>query len=90
MVIGVIDEAVIGISNHSQSTDNVLAEDGWYIAPQDVADYLHTYAHLPDNFITKNEAKKMGWDSQTGNLVRITPDIFHSLSSQIFSYCVSL
>lgn len=41
-------------SDNGQSTDNVLAEDGCYTAPQDVADYLHIYAHLPDNFITKN------------------------------------
>ena len=24
--------------------------------------YIHTYGRLPGNFITKNEAKKLGWE----------------------------
>ncbi len=69
-------------SDHGQSTDSMLAEDGWYTAPQDVADYPHIYAHLPDNFITKNEAKKMGWDSQSGNLDEVAPGM--SIGGDIF------
>ena len=69
-------------SDNGQSRDNVLAEDGCYTAPQDVADYLHTYAHLPDNFITKNEAKKLGWDSQSGNLDEVAPGM--SIGGDVF------
>lgn len=69
-------------SDNGQSTDNVLAEDGCYTAPQDVADYLHTYAHLPDNFITKNEAKKLGWDSQSSNLDEVAPGM--SIGGDVF------
>lgn len=29
---------------------------------EDVALYIHTYGCLPDNFITKNEARKLGWE----------------------------
>lgn len=50
-----------------------LAEDGSYISPDDVAEYLHFYGHLPDNFITKNEARDLGWDSQAGNLDEVAP-----------------
>lgn len=50
-----------------------VTEQGQYTAPQDVADYLHLYGHLPDNFITKKEAKALGWDSQTGNLDEVAP-----------------
>ena len=39
-----------------------LAEDGTYTSAEDVALYLHTYGHLPQNFITKNEAKSLGWN----------------------------
>lgn len=39
----------------------LIAEDGWYYSKDDVALYIHTYGHLPDNYITKNEAKKLGW-----------------------------
>ena len=50
-----------------------LAEDGSYTSPDDVAEYLHFYGHLPDNFITKNEARDLGWDSQAGNLDEVAP-----------------
>ena len=38
-----------------------LDEDGSYTTKEDVALYLHTYGHLPDNFITKRDAEKLGW-----------------------------
>lgn len=50
-----------------------LAEDESYTSPDDVAEYLHFYGHLPDNFITKNEARDLGWDSQAGNLDEVAP-----------------
>ena len=47
---------------------DALVEDGWYYTPEDVALYLHTFGHLPDNYITKNEAEDLGWESRKGNL----------------------
>ncbi|MDD5917750.1 MAG: ribonuclease domain-containing protein [bacterium] len=44
-----------------------------YTDPYDVADYLHAYGELPPNFITKNEAKALGWDSAEGNLWDVAP-----------------
>ena len=38
------------------------AEDGHYYSAEAVALYLHTYGHLPENFITKTEARELGWD----------------------------
>ena len=38
-----------------------IGEDGVYTTKDDVALYLHTYGHLPSNFITKKEAEKLGW-----------------------------
>ena len=37
-----------------------IDEDGVYTTKDDVALYLHTYGHLPSNFITKKEAEKLG------------------------------
>lgn len=37
------------------------AEDGSYSSRDDVALYIHTYGKLPDNFITKSEARELGW-----------------------------
>ena len=50
-----------------------ISEDGSYTSRDDVALYIHTYGHLPDNFITKKEAQKAGWDSQEGNLQDVLP-----------------
>ena len=38
-----------------------LPEDGTYSSRDDVALYIHTYGHLPGNFITKKEARELGW-----------------------------
>ena len=39
-----------------------IDEDGTYNSAEDVSLYLYTYGHLPDNYITKSEARKLGWD----------------------------
>ena len=39
----------------------LLDEYGTYTSKEDVALYIHTYGRLPDNFITKKEAEKLGW-----------------------------
>ena len=38
-----------------------IDEDGAYTSKDDVALYIHTYGHLPDNFITKKDAQALGW-----------------------------
>ena len=40
----------------------VIDENGSYTSKDDVALYLHTYGKLPSNFITKNQAKDLGWE----------------------------
>ena len=50
-----------------------VEEDGTYTSKEEVAEYLHTYGHLPSNFITKKEAKKLGWVSSEGNLDEVAP-----------------
>ena len=39
----------------------LLDEHGSYTTKEDVALYIYTYGHLPDNFITKKEAEALGW-----------------------------
>lgn len=48
-----------------------LDPDGSYTTKEDVALYIHLYGRLPDNFITKSQAKKLGWKS--GSLERYAP-----------------
>ena len=39
-----------------------LDEAGWYTTRDDVALYIHTYGKLPDNFLTKQQARDLGWE----------------------------
>ena len=45
--------------------------NGQYDTKEDVALYIHLYGRLPDNFITKSEARKLGWES--GSVERFAP-----------------
>ncbi|MCQ2543519.1 MAG: ribonuclease [Lachnospiraceae bacterium] len=53
--------------------ETTIDENGTYTSKEDVALYIHTYNHLPSNFITKNKAKELGWDSSKGNLGKVAP-----------------
>ena len=44
-----------------KSSPAALDEGGEYTSAEDVALYLHLYAHLPQNFITKKDAQALGW-----------------------------
>lgn len=50
--------------NHATEED-ALPENGSYTTREDVALYIHTYGHLPDNFITKKEAQDLGWSGRS-------------------------
>lgn len=39
-----------------------ISEDGTYSSRDDVALYIHIYGHLPGNFITKKQARELGWN----------------------------
>lgn len=49
-----------------------IAEDGSYTSKDEVALYIHTYGHLPENYITKDEAYDLGWKSE-GTLDEVAP-----------------
>ena len=42
--------------------EQTLDEDSSYTTAEDVALYIHIYGRLPSNFITKNEARDLGWE----------------------------
>ena len=46
----------------SASELDALDEDGYYYDVESVVLYLETYDKLPSNFITKSEAKALGWE----------------------------
>lgn len=50
---------------------NLPDEEGTYTTKQDVALFLHVYGRLPDNFMTKKEARALGWSG--GSLEKYAP-----------------
>ncbi len=52
-------------------TTDVIAEDGYFTSKEEVALYIHTYGKLPGNYVTKTEAKKLGWKASEGNLQKV-------------------
>jgi hypothetical protein len=48
-----------------------IDEDGWYYSSEDVSLYLYTYGRLPENFITKDEARELGWEG--GSVEKYAP-----------------
>jgi ribonuclease len=72
--------AGVNIFNNNQTSQNVnvktsqsddkktVTENRSYSSKEEVALYIHTYGKLPSNFITKSEAKDLGWDSKKANL----------------------
>ena len=56
-----------------QEEKRSIDEDGTYTSKDEVAAYLNEYGHLPDNFITKKEARKLGWVKEEGNFNEVAP-----------------
>ncbi len=56
----------------AETEDDVVWGES-YSTPEEVAEYIHLYGELPENFITKNEARDMGWESSEGNLWEVAP-----------------
>lgn len=69
VVIGLLDalESALPTQTLAEATPTPtqiappIDEDGAYTSKEDVALYVHLYGRLPDNFITKNEARDLGW-----------------------------
>ena len=49
-----------------------ISQDGRYYTKDDVAEDIHLYGKLPENFITKNEAEDLGWVASKGNLWEVS------------------
>ena len=54
-----------------EDTTPWLDPQGSYTTKEDVALYIHIYGQLPENFMTKNEARELGWEG--GGLDRFAP-----------------
>ena len=85
-----VNETII-VTNEKNNivNDSKLDEFASYTSKDDVALYIYTYKKLPQNFITKKEAKKLGWDSSKGNLDKVAKgksiggDVFGNYEKQL-------
>lgn len=60
--------------NQPPNEEANLDEKGSYTSKEEVSLYLHLYGKLPENYITKNDAKDEGWDASKGNLFDVTDE----------------
>ncbi|MDO5754943.1 MAG: ribonuclease domain-containing protein [Tissierellia bacterium] len=63
------------VEGKDHKEEDLLDEDAYYYSLDDVVAYLRSYDKLPDNYITKGEAKKLGWDPRAGNLWEVAPEM---------------
>lgn len=54
--------AILVTSSDDTTTIVIPAEDGYYYDLEHVVLYLDTYGELPGNYITKQEARELGWE----------------------------
>ena len=72
-------EQITGIPAHETTADETAAPEteasidfyGSYTSKEDVALYIHIYNDLPLNFMTKKQAKDLGWEG--GSLEPVAP-----------------
>ena len=55
-------QTVQELADAQEEETPAIEEDGTYTTKEDVALYIHTYGHLPENFITKKQAQALGWE----------------------------
>ncbi len=60
-----------GAGNEDSGKGQSVKKNGSYDQKDDVAEYLSIYKKLPKNYITKKEAKKLGW--QGGSVEQVAP-----------------
>ena len=66
-----VEAAPQATAEPSAAPEQSLDENGSYTSRDDVALYIHTYGHLPQNFISKKEVQSLGWEG--GSLEKYLP-----------------
>lgn len=59
---GIADTDQTPAPSPTQGITQDLSEDGSYTSKEDVALYITLYHHLPENFISKSDARNLGWE----------------------------
>lgn len=59
--------------NEEQSKVKNISKNGSYTSKDEVASYIFNFQTLPQNYITKKEAMKLGWKSKSYDLWDVAP-----------------
>lgn len=70
---GDITSVTAGKKQTEEPAKTQTEESGPITDPQEIADYIFAHGQLPDNFITKEEAKALGWDSGRNYVGDVAP-----------------
>ena len=63
------EEIEVLVADGVAMTEELMVEYSYpYYTPEEVALYLYVFVELPPNFLTKDEARDLGWVSSEGNL----------------------
>ena len=77
------EELYVLVDDGVAITDTLMVEYSMpYSTPEEVALYLHVFVELPPNFLTKDEARDLGWVSSDGNLWDVTDQM--SIGGDVF------
>lgn len=69
-----VDESTsTAVAKQQRTKAKSVDEKGTYTSKDDVALYLHTYGHLPSNYVTKEEAEDAGWKTEGLSLKEACP-----------------
>ena len=57
-----LSEEPVSEALQETASGSLISEDGSYTTKEEVSLYLYTYGRLPGNFLTKAEARALGWE----------------------------
>ena len=70
VLVEVVEEAP---GEHAAYSGVKVEKNGQYTSRDEVAAYLYAYGKLPANYLTRSEAKALGWSSKKDNLGKAAP-----------------
>lgn len=71
--LGVILLSVMLVFQVEAAQRVFVERNGTYTSKEEVAAYINKYDSLPCNYITKEQARRLGWISSQGNLNKVAP-----------------
>lgn len=69
---GIIEDTIQIESDINTEVEEFVQYGESYTSKDEVATYILEFEELPPNYITKKEARELGWEAEKGNLWEVT------------------